>query len=156
VEGFESCSLWYFFVIHVAIQLKNSFLEQKLSIPLCLSYENCKSPRRNYTKMWELLCNFHISFVWELRRGWSRRNCEWAVGDEPFSPLFFHWAFSPFPRWMGVWEGIRTFCKGGFPPPAKKVFGGWEQQQQCLPSQFLFLASLIPDRIDRRDDDSSS
>ena len=58
VEGFESCSLWYF-VIHAAIQLKNSFLEQKLSIPICLSYENCKSPRGNYAP--KLICNFHIS-----------------------------------------------------------------------------------------------
>jgi len=54
-------------------------------------------PLRNYhTGVTEL-----HTFVWEVRRGGSMRNCEWAVGDEPFPP-FSHWAFSPFPRWMGV------------------------------------------------------
>jgi hypothetical protein len=40
----------------------------KFSIPLCLSYENCKRPRRNHTSKREncfaifiLVCNFHIS-----------------------------------------------------------------------------------------------
>ena len=47
---------------------ENSFPEQKFSIPLCLSYENCKRPHRNYTPKREncfaifiSVCNFHIS-----------------------------------------------------------------------------------------------
>ncbi len=47
---------------------ENSFQEQKFSIPLSFSYENCKSPRRNQTPKREncfsifiSVCNFHIS-----------------------------------------------------------------------------------------------
>jgi len=53
---------------HLQSSWKNSFLEQKFSIPLCLSYENCKSPCRNHTPKREncfaifiSVCNFHIS-----------------------------------------------------------------------------------------------
>jgi hypothetical protein len=56
-----------FFVIHAAIQPRNSFPEQVFN-PAVSSYENCKRPRRNHTSKREncfaifiLVCNFHIS-----------------------------------------------------------------------------------------------
>ena len=56
-----------FFVIHAAIQPRNSFPEQVFN-PAVSTYENCKRPRRNHRSKREncfaifiLVCNFHIS-----------------------------------------------------------------------------------------------
>ncbi len=56
------------FVIHTAIEPKHSFCSRTSFHSRCVSYENCKYPRRNYTPEHEncfailiSVCNFHIS-----------------------------------------------------------------------------------------------
>ncbi len=56
------------FVIHTAIESKHSFCSRTSFHSRCVSYENCKRPRRNYTPKHEncfailiSICNFHIS-----------------------------------------------------------------------------------------------
>ncbi len=55
-------------VIHNTIERKHSFCFRTSFHSSCLSYENCKCPRRNYTPKREnsfailiSVCNFHIS-----------------------------------------------------------------------------------------------
>ena len=56
-----------------------------------------------------------ISIVWEVRRGGSRRNCEWVGGDEPLPP-FFRIGFFSFPKMDGSLRRHSTFFGGGFSP----------------------------------------
>jgi hypothetical protein len=56
------------FVIHTTIERKHSFCSRTSFHSRCVSYENCKPPRRNYIPKHEncfanliSVCNFHIS-----------------------------------------------------------------------------------------------
>ena len=96
---------------------------------------------------------YQTSFiVWEVRRGVHWRNCEWAGGDDP--PPFFRIGLFPLSEKDGSLRRHSAFFGGGSCPP-KESLRNWGQQQHCVPSQFLFLASRIPDQIDRRNDDST-
>ncbi len=53
-------SFRWIFVFHTAMERKHSFCFRTSFHFRCVSYENCKHPRRKYTKKWELLCNSHI------------------------------------------------------------------------------------------------
>ncbi len=61
-------SFCWVFIIHTAIERKHSFCFRTSFHSRCVSYENCKCPRRNYTPKREncfailmSVCNFHIS-----------------------------------------------------------------------------------------------
>ncbi len=61
-------SFRWVFGIHTTIERKHSFCFRTSFHSRCVSYENCKRPRRNYTPKYEncfailiLVCNFHIS-----------------------------------------------------------------------------------------------
>ena len=64
----------------------------KFSIPLCLSYENCKRPRRNHTSKREncfaifiLVCNFHISLQFSYQFAILTFWCRFLRGRLQFS-----------------------------------------------------------------------
>ena len=56
---------------------RETFFRNKILIPLCLSYENCKRPRRSHIPKHEncniLVCNFHISLQFSLSVVWFLR-----------------------------------------------------------------------------------
>ena len=56
---------------------QETFFRNKILIPLCLSYENCKRPRRSHIPKHEncniLVCNFHISLQFSLSVVWFLR-----------------------------------------------------------------------------------
>ncbi len=69
VDGFARDHFFcWVYVIHTAIEWKHSFCFRTSFHSRCVSYENCKHPRRNYTLKHENCfailisdCNFHIS-----------------------------------------------------------------------------------------------
>ncbi len=80
------------FVIHTAIEPKHSFCSRTSFHSRCVSYENCKRLRKNYTPKHEnwfailiSVCNFHISLQF---------SCQFAI--LMFWCIVLTWAFAIF------------------------------------------------------------
>ena len=103
----------------------------------------------------------HTNFVWEMRRGVSRQNCEWRNSPPPFSC----WAKCLFPGTdrnpRRQSEEFYHFYRGrsSSQKALETVGQSWRQQQHCLLPHFPFLVSRVRDRINRHNnslDDFSS
>ncbi len=85
-------SFCWVFVIHTTIEQKHSFCFGTSFHSRCVSYENCKRPRRNYTLKHEnsfailiSVCNFHISL-----------QCSFQFAILTFQCIVPTWAFAIF------------------------------------------------------------
>ena len=77
-------------------------------------------------------------------------------GAEPLPPFFRIGLFS-FPKMDGSLRRHSTLSEmGGFPPLEEKASEDENSSSNALATHFQFLASRIPNRIGRRDDDPSS
>jgi hypothetical protein len=76
------------------------------------------------------------ALVWEVRRGGSRQNCEWAGVDEPLPPFFCIGLFS-FPKMDGSLRRHSTFFGGGGFPPRRKSLEDEDSSSNACPHNFI-------------------